>query len=248
MRSRCHSKKELQDIIKKHNESTKDGVSLYGTKGELCDRLDALLRRDSGAGMLCKKIDGPSYWARDPGVMTTSTLNSTMKRFESPRFVFLGVFPRDFTERNENGRCVGSQSPTMCPFDVAPLARDKKCFGLILNTHPHTQGGEHWVCIFCDTDAKSVNYGIRFYDSYGKPPNSHAAKFMKSISVQMSDDSNFVMSHNTYKHQEKDMNCGIFCMALITHCAAGGDFKKYCASGGVTDKYIRNFKRKMFKM
>lgn len=187
----------------------------------------------------------PVYWKTMGFSATRSdTVTDIIKRWEVvlPNFTYLGTFPLDFQKQDKFGRCIGN---FMCTFSVAPLAKDKMCFGMVINTHPEHMTGEHWVAVFCETDPDKPSYGIHFYDSYGMRPKKLIYEFVKMVVAQMSD-KKFKYDYNTHTHQRKLQNCGIHCAAMIIECAKGVNFKTYCAQKH-NDSTIEKYRQELFR-
>ena len=55
------------------------------------------------------------------------------------------------------------------PINHVPRRRLKTPFGMIINTDPSEEEGEHWVALFQAHEQQPVEY----FDSYGLPPSSH---------------------------------------------------------------------------
>lgn len=117
-------------------------------------------------------------------------------------FEFLGVFPADIK---------------------LILPRVKKYYGVILNTHPKTKRGEHWVGIFINTVTKHIEY----YDSYGKLPNKLITQFINSFS-------GYTVIYNTTVHQKGKTACGLYAIRFIILKALKTPFKQIM-SNKITD-------------
>lgn len=56
------------------------------------------------------------------------------------------------------------------PSDLLPKRKiSKRPFGIIVNTHPHTLPGEHWLAYYFPTHSDG-----EFFDSYGRAPDDSA--------------------------------------------------------------------------
>jgi hypothetical protein len=155
---------------------------------------------------------------------STSEVEAAMNFIEKkyPNFMFLEPAPMDFDSRTDTGQCLVSE---LCSFDISQvLQKGKRCFGTLFNTHPSYKPGGHWICLFCCL----LTGRIAFYDSYGFLPEKEIVRFMKRIQsqYQQSFGKKMEMLYNDYQNQEKNVECGTFCIMFISEMARHGDMEK----------------------
>ena len=191
----------------------------------------------------------PADWIKNPRKwLNTYDILRVMSQYEAryKTFKFLGVYPIDFTVKDDSGVCIGD---SLCDFHINTLlAQKKKKFGLILNLDKHTQGGSHWVAMFCNLNPKSKrNFGIYYYDSVAHPPDlfnkeKYVTNFMNSIVQQVQQTfptataSKFKSHHNTIQRQFKNTECGNFSQVFITQMLKDIPFLEICQRMPKDDK------------
>jgi hypothetical protein len=182
----------------------------------------------------------PRSWVANPQEwLSTYDILNVMSQYEEryKRYRFLGVYPVDFTDRTDDGYCVGEN---MCNFNVRDfLATGKNKFGLVLNTDTHRGDGEHWFAIYANLDKRSKQFGIYYYDSVANPPDKknsgkYCTRFMQAIKDQVTElmgtdvGARFQKRHNKIEAQFQNSQCGIFCQVFITQMLKGHSFDTVC--------------------
>lgn len=168
---------------------------------------------------------------------------------------FLGVFPINFGDKHDSGRCIGD---IMCDLSIDKLKTDSgqpiTRFGAIFNLDPHYMGGSHWTACFCDFKRKPKstqgggigdrgerrgrsNFGIYYYDSTSNKYGREVETFMDRIKSQVKHKrSKFQINHNQIEKQFKDTECGMFSMVfLIKMLEDSHVFSHVCESMGDDD-------------
>lgn len=110
--------------------------------------------------------------------MNTFALLERLKNFKN----FVGVYPKD----------------------KIPRLINKSEFGLIINTHPASLPGEHWLAIYCK------NGHGEFYDSFGRAPqHKEILKFLKR-------NCKHGFTYNKVKFQSYiSSTCGLHCVLYL---------------------------------
>lgn len=187
--------------------------------------------------------------------LTTTNLEEIMYTYNElfeDVFKFLGVFPINFQD-TENGVCIGR---FMCAFRVANLINErKKSFAMILNTDKADGSGEHWVALYCGMDPALPNYGIYFYDSNSSPDKRYippaVRKFTANVTKEMhalgKEHANFKEHFNTFPHQKKDGQCGMFAAVFIIALLSGEKYEDYINSNKITDKLMKQLRTVFFR-
>ena len=124
------------------------------------------------------------------------------------------------TEQIQNALGVCDQVVSQCFAGVFPCDKlstfkfAKFPCGLVANTDPSGQPGEHWVAFFIDSSGKSVEY----FDSFGMPPvNCDLFKFFQSFGLT---------SYNDVRLQAIDSTvCGHYCIAFLARRLRGQSMK-----------------------
>ena len=191
-------------------------------KGDHCWLQDPLIQSSSSLYTQLKdnyRPKMPSSWEKNKREwLNTGDIISVMKQYVNkyPAFEFLGVFPVNFVKKDNTSSCIIRE---MCNFDINDLrSRGKSEFGLVCNLDRHDEPGSHWVSMFCSLDPTSTKYGICYYDSNGQEPPADIAAFLKTVALQVDDNSHFKVKYNPSRHQFAGTECGIFSMLLIILC------------------------------
>ena len=159
----------------------------------------------------------PKEWKKNPFEWLSSTdISSVMSHFEKqyPSFIFIGPTPIDFDKSYADDVCVWDE---LCNFSlISHIKRGKKNIGMIFNTDPHTEDGEHWICMFLDLSSKP-NPFIFFFDSNGDlPPDEVTVLKNRIVSQGETLGMKIDYDHNHPKvHQKSDGECGMFCLFTI---------------------------------
>jgi hypothetical protein len=178
----------------------------------------------------------PKEWYNNPKTwLNTYDILKVMKQYEKKYkdFTFLGVFPIDFKEKDENGNCV---SDVMCDFTVKKcLGNDKKSrFAMILNLDKHNEPGSHWVSFYCNLNPDKTNFGAYYYDSVAYPPTKEVLSFMKDLKTQVrelmnkNDADKFALRYNKIQKQFGNTECGVFSQVFLTQMCKDIDFDVVC--------------------
>lgn len=169
-----------------------------------------------------------------------------------PEFVSIGPTPIDFDHKVNNKKCVTNE---LCNINLKKLIKQgKKYISVVFNLDPHTQGGSHWIAMFCNIPKKTINY----WDSYGyKPPkevtilmnrlknqgnrlNDHYTRMIYSNNRIIKEkygihkDNKFVIKINPNRHQYKNSECGVYCINFIVSMLEGKTFES------ITDNVVRD--------
>ena len=123
-----------------------------------------------------------------------------------PEFVYMGAHPLDFETYRKS----------MNPVKIIHRAiKDKKKnAAMVLNMDESSRPGSHWVALFFDIPERIVEY----FDSVGDkaPPEVH--KFFQKIHFDR-------LKENTYVHQQKDSECGVYSIHFIVRRLLGQSFE-----------------------
>jgi len=165
----------------------------------------------------------PTIWAKNPTEWHDSiTLTKVMEQYEAafPYFEFIGPTPIDFDSQMPGsfGSCVLDE---LCKLNLVDMkANGKRAIGIIFNLDPHDKPGSHWVCAYIDLAAMKAYY----YDSYGYEPEPAIKKLLRRCRDQGCRE----IIWNDYKHQQKNTECGTYCMYIIISLLKGVPFSYLC--------------------
>ncbi|DAC80298.1 TPA_asm: adenain [Terrapene box turtle adintovirus] len=131
------------------------------------------------------------------------------------------------------------------PCDWLPGRKlSQRPLGLVVNTHPHNQPGEHWLALYL----AERNRG-EFFDSYGHPPNS--VLFPKSIMKFLNKNATDMVFHNRQLQDPRSVACGYHCVFFLHHRSKGLSFdrilKLYSNDLVQNDRMVMNFVKSKFK-
>ena len=163
----------------------------------------------------------PSKWKKNPREWLTSIdISRVMSQYESKykRFAFLGAVPVDFAGTLRNKKCVVND---LCVFDIKKyMDRGKTCFGMAINTDPHTRGGEHWTSLYMEIANNKAS--ITFFDSSGIEPMDEVYDFADNIEEQLEPlGIKCKLYYNETRHQYSRSECGMYTIYFLSHMLNG---------------------------
>ena len=90
------------------------------------------------------------------------------------------------------------------------LKKDKKRFGVVINTDVSSGNGIHWFCMFYDFSSSDV-LNIEFFNSSGRGPTKEIQELINKLSGEYK-----VKTYiNRTAHQKKDSECGVYALFYI---------------------------------
>lgn len=112
----------------------------------------------------------------------------------------------------------------------------------IVNTHPSSKPGEHWLAITIEDDNTAT-----FFDSFGFPPDF--AHYPRCILNFLEKRSNKILYHQTQLQDVLSTTCGQHCVFYLCHRACGLSFEKVLSLYDVddvtkNDEMVSNFVKK----
>ena len=221
----------------------------------VCDTEKCWMRQKFAEGKLSSDITSytfappaPSSWKNKPNEWLTSTdINAVMKHFEKayPNFAFIGPSPIDFDKHLMYGDCVWEE---LCRFDLKKmLKKRKKMIGVVFNTDPHTEDGEHWVSLFINMQAKPNPY-VFYFDSNGDPVKDEIMVFANRVieqGEQLNYDIKFYQNHPK-EHQMEDSECGVYSLYMISEILTGRKNYRYFLDHSISDAEMEKFRHVYF--
>lgn len=175
---------------------------------------------------LMKRANAPMSWSSKPSEWLSSTdIEKVQDNYRKvvPDYHFVGCVPIDFNETSETGKCLVS---TLCKMDVREIAKTgKTMIGIVLNTDPHDQPGEHWIAAFCDLRPELETPYMAYFDSYAYKPEPQVVDLMNAWKEQWDSTRShrkpMELLYNQIRHQTKDTECGMYCIYFL-HCSIFG--------------------------
>ena len=189
----------------------------------------------------------PPYeeWKKNPQEWLTSIeILEFMKQYEKTyeNFEFLGPSPIDYDTHKAYGECVWEE---LCEFSLRDnLKEGKTKVGIIFNTDPHTEDGEHWVAMYMDLNKGKLYY----FDSYGEEIPGQIEKFADNVIKQANSmkRNNFKKYISKKRHQFSESECGMYCLYFIVEMLKGKPFSKFNGKKKIKDSYMIKLRKLWF--
>lgn len=244
----CFTVDNLYKITQAYNSNFKDKITLKKDKKFLlkeltdklknvCDNQQCWLKlkfmKDLNDQDLLKETFRPKGPDTGTKWLSTSDIDKVMNQYQMKfdNFVFLGAVPLDF-------ETIGMGFEDL-PFNKM-IKDGRNKLGMVINLDTHDKDGSHWVGLFSDLVKKQ----IYFFDSYGHQPEKEIKKFMDKIAKWMNkaynlkNDSegelmnikNIDIKYNSYRHQYKHSECGVYSMNFIIRLLNGEGFAEIAKS------------------
>jgi len=237
------------------NDNHKIWLELRDRFAGVCDTEKCWMRQKFAANKLGPEItsytfapDAPSTWKGNPNEWLNSLdIIAVMKHFEKAysRFAFIGPSPIDFDTHLMYGDCVWEE---LCRFDLKKMLRKrKKIIGVIFNTDPHTEDGEHWVSLIINMQSKPHPY-VFYFDSNGDPVKDEIMSFANRVIEQgenLGYDIKFYQNHPK-EHQMEDSECGVYSLYMITQILTGEKTYQYFMNHSIPDSEMEKFRHVYF--
>ena len=175
----------------------------------------------------------PEEWLEDYNAwLGTDDIENCLEQHQKTdkTFYFYGAEPIDFAD------CSVSN---LCSFDMEKhLKKGQDKIGVVFNTDPHNKPGQHWMSLYMDLSGINIKGvpAIYYFDSYGRKPGKEVSKLIKKVKKQGEKCNNPVKYfYNDKEYQNKDAQCGMYCIHFIKEMQKGIDFKEFLNSG-LSDK------------
>ena len=184
----------------------------------------------------------PNKWKKNNNEwLSTQEIEDCLKQHmeEDKQFYFYGAVPMDFK------KCSVSN---LCSFDMNKHLHQKQSkIGIVFNTDPSNKEGEHWISMYIDLGKHNSNqYGIYYFDSYGKKPSKEIKELIEKIKKQGSKcNRKPVYFYNDISYQKKNAQCGMYAINFIKKMLEGLKFEDYLKSS-LSDKLMINLRNEYF--
>jgi hypothetical protein len=209
--------------------------------------------------------DAPKSWKDNPRTWLNSLdILSVMNQYEKKYscFQFIGPSPIDFdkdvnsqqsynnSNNNNNNtkkkECVWNE---LCNFNIVKLNNQgiKTKIGIIFNTDPHNEPGEHWVSLFIDIKHRLIVY----FDSAGSSIPLEVKVFVERIQKQIYDNKQekYDFIENKIEHQKKNTECGMYSLYFIIQMLKTGNYKQFTETQQtITDEEMEKLREEYFNI
>ena len=220
---------------------------------DICNNEACWLRQNGAFGKLESELaesfapESPPEWKKNPNEWLSSTdIMKVMKQYEKAYkdFDFIGPSPIDFDIRKLYGECVWEE---LCNLNLEKFIKEGKTkIGIIFNTDPHNEPGQHWISMFIDIKKKK----IFFFDSTGDTAPPEIKKLIARIKeqgVNLSPKIIFkVDSNEGIEHQYGNTECGIYSIYFIIHMLEDKMTEHYIKTHILKDEYMEKFRHIYF--
>ncbi len=188
--------------------------------------------------------ESPDEWKINPNEWLTSTdIIKVMKQYENAYkcFDFIGPSPIDFDKKKMFGECVWEE---LCNFNLENQIKQRKTkIGMIFNTDPHDEPGEHWLSLFINIKKGK----IFFFDSVGNIIPEQIMTLVNRVIEQgnnLNPKIKFEFDQNyPIEHQYKNTECGIYSLYFIIHMLEDKITEHYLKTHILRDEYIEKFRK-----
>tara|TARA_B100000575_G_C23087696_1_gene626923 strand:- start:192 stop:1106 length:915 start_codon:yes stop_codon:yes gene_type:complete len=247
-----HKKKKFQEIDlnqptqKIHEDICKNLNEITGCSSESCwmniKKLMKYLGKDKERFIESFKPVMPQKWVKDYNTwLRTDDIEKCLDQYDDKYkdFHFYGAVPIDFH------KCSVSD---LCSINLKDhIDKGHKRIGIVFNTDPHDEPGQHWISMYIDIFGKNMNNipGIYYFDSYGDKPGKEVKNLVNTIKEQGSSlNKDFKFLYNDHPFQKKDYQCGMYSIFFINEMLKQKSFKKFL-NQELTDQKMKE-KRKDF--
>ena len=186
--------------------------------------------------------DAPKTWREKPYTWLNSRdIEKLMHQYEEayPEFDFIGPSPIDF-DKKVDGECVWEE---LCKFSVEKHIKSGRTkIGVIFNTDPHDESGEHWIALFIDLKRESPF--IFYFDSNGDRPPKEVTVLVKRILAQGKKIGIPFKYYDNHKmtHQMRDGQCGMYTLYFIVELLLENKKPEFFKTTRITDEMMRDYR------
>lgn len=248
-KNKKYSKINLNNNIQKiHNDLCKILNKLTGCSSESCwmnikklmkllDNKDIENFKDNFKPVMPKK------WVKDYNTwLRTDDIEKCLEQYQDNHddFYFYGAVPIDFND------CSVSN---LCSFNLKKHINDGHTkIGIVFNTDPHDEPGQHWISLYIDCNGKNMNNipGIYYFDSYGDKPVDEIKNLISKIKDQgNSRNIKFKYLYNDHPFQKKNYQCGMYSIYFINEMLKEKPFKRFLNTE-LTDEIMKKKRKDYF--
>lgn len=220
---------------------------------DICNNEACWLKQKGVFGQLERELaesfapESPPEWKKNPNEWLSSVdIMKVMKQYEKAykHFDFMGPTPINFDSRKLYGECVWEE---LCKFDLQKLIdKGKTMIGIIFNTDPDNEPGQHWISMFINIKKKI----IFFFDSTGDSAPAEVMDLVKRIQKQglsLKKPIKFKFDSNQgIEHQYGNTECGMYSIYFIVHMLENKMTEHYIKTHILKDEYMQKFRKIYF--
>lgn len=259
----CYSSKSLHKLKKYWNTrhpdreiKTNDNREIWQTlkkymqnacKNEACWLKQLFIKNNLDQELLSHTFApySPKSWNTDPYTWLTSVdIDNVMQQYEKElhNFEFIGPSPIDFDKKKAYGECVWEE---LCHLNLkAKLNEGIYKIGIVFNTDPHTESGEHWIALFIDIK----KHYIMYFDSTGAKMPKEVNVLIKRLEKQFTEMGTNVKIYTNegFKHQKTETECGIYVMYFILELAMEAKSPEFFKKKIIPDSHMSRLRKIYF--
>lgn len=253
----CYSREQLVKIAKAYNEKYSSKINIKNNKHQLWHDIESKMIQQcdtewcwmSHLGL--QELDDVFRPERPVGKyqwLSTSDIRKVLKQQEKiyPEFIMLGPVPIDFCNLTNN---------EVCKINLSSCKRNGKTkIGIVFNTDPSTEGGQHWISMFIDiSDPDPRKHEIGYFDSYGLAPLAPEVKaLIKHLKSQNPDiilklNCNDSMCTQSVRHQRNNSECGMYCINYIVARLSGKQWEDIVIGDRWSDEAMAESRKVYFR-
>jgi hypothetical protein len=177
------------------------------------------------------ELEGKTVWLSNFDIY--NVMEQYMKLYDD--FIFLGAVPIDFADF----------SNSLSNIKINKLIKNKKRIGIVFNTDPSYEPGEHWISCFICFHSNT----ICFFDSVGTRPPKEVINFFDKIIKQSKDIGiNLKKIINKREIQKNNHSCGIYSLYFIIKRLEGKGCNYIFENKETSDIGMAKFRSKVFKI
>lgn len=159
-------------------------------------------------------------------------------------FYFYGAVPIDFHN------CSVSN---LCRINIKEhLKNGKTKIGIVFNTDPSTESGEHWISMYIDLASHNFKYpSIYYFDSFGRKPPIQVKNLIKKLKkqsrmkIKKNKKKELLYFYNDHSFQTENSQCGMYAIHFIKNMINNTSFKDYL-NMELTDELMIQLRNKYF--
>ena len=184
----------------------------------------------------------PDEVVDENALLSTYEIEGFLKRLreKDPCFYDYGAVPIDFSD------CSVSR---LCQFNLKEhLENNQTKIGIVFNTDPHDEDGEHWIAGYLDIAQTCIPGVSAFYyfDSYGRKPPAQIKKLVAKIQKQGQECGMPIeYFYNDHQFQKYGSQCGMYAIDFVNQMLSGMSFEDYLNSD-VGDQRMKDLRDEYF--
>ena len=240
------------DILIKTNDNVEIWKQLNNNLSNICNNEKCWLQQKFIKNHLDRELlnytfapDAPETWKKNPNTWLNSLdIENVMIQYEKvyPNFEFIGPSPIDFDTKKLYGSCVWDE---LCKFKLSEkIKHGINKIGVVFNTDPHYEPGEHWIALFIDIKHKY----IFFFNSTGEKILPEINRLVRRIIAQGKEldiKLRFIQNH-PFVHQTSKTECGIYVLYTIIELLKESKTPEYFLKHRVHDRDMEKLRKIYF--